>query len=188
MQEARGARSEQTTKQQQKLPENLYEPECIKSEARPGTSAQYRGSTPTRARATASANTAGDPNKEPRSPRLPRKKLEQKPKLETTQAILRLSRRKRRAQHQRLSKDKRNTGKDEEQADYPTSDTAERKRGQHHLHNWPPTVLPNVPSAKHNPNTSLHTGLCLLPKLLTSMAVITPRSSLRRATIGRRQA
>ena len=86
---------------------------------------------------------------------------------------MRFSRRKRRAQHQRLSGDKRNIGKDEEQAECPASNTAERKRGQHHLHNWPPAVLPNVPSAKRNPNTSLHTGLCLLPKLPTSMAVIT---------------
>ena len=62
------------------------------------------------------------------------------------------------------------TGKDEEQADCQTSDTAERKRGQHHLHNWPPTVLPNVSSAKRKPNTSLHIGLRLLPKLPTSMA------------------
>ena len=66
---------------------------------------------------------------------------------------------------------KRDIGKDEEQTDCPTSDTAERKRGQHHLHNWPPVVLPNVPSAKRKPNTSLHTGLYLLPKLPTSMVV-----------------
>ena len=86
---AGGAGSKQTAKQQQKFPENLYEPECIKSETRPGASAQHQGSTSPRARATGSASTAEDPDQEPRSARLPRQKLEQKPQPEATQAILR---------------------------------------------------------------------------------------------------